>query len=124
MKLNKNLILIFVTFFTLISYIKFYTAKISFNNDITVAIVKTRKVQLFKNSKLVGDGYNDFNWYSNQGYDFIYGDEKGNVHEWLYLMIITLWWMILFAFIILSSIYLLQKGVKNLDSLQRNRSKT
>lgn len=124
MKLNKKLILIFVTFFILISYIKFYTAKISFNNDTTVAIVKTRKIQLFKNSKLVGDGYSDFNWYSNQGYDFIYGDEKGNVQEWLYLMIITLWWMILFAFIILSSIYLLQKGVKYLDSLQRNRSKT
>ena len=96
-----NIVCIIVVF-CLLSYVKFYTAQISFINDPTISIVKTKNIQWISNTHKIDKGDVSYNWYDDYGYKILYADEIGHKWQRIHSFAIALWWIIIFASILLS----------------------
>lgn len=114
-KCNKNLTILSVIcilmLFSWFSYIKLYTTQVSFNNDPTVAIVKTQNVQWLRNNYEIKDKSLKDNWYSDYGFKLLHADEMGSMLQRIHSLIIILWWITLIPilFMLLSIIYKISK---------------
>lgn len=93
-KYNKNLTILSIIYilmlFSWCSYIKLYTIQVSFNNDPTVAIVKTQNVQWLRNNYEIKDKSLKDNWYSDYGFKLLHADEKGSMLQGIHSLIIIL----------------------------------
>lgn len=112
---KKIITTIFVIIFTMLSYFKFYTIQVSFNNDPTVAIVRTKDIQLLSNSYKITNSNLSYNWYDDYGFKFLYADEMGHMWQKLHSFIIMLWWI--------SLIYILVIGIITVIQRPKNRRK-
>lgn len=112
---SKNILIgIFIIIFTILSYFKFYTIRVSFNNDPTVAIVRTKDIQLLSNTYKITNSNLPYNWYDDYGFKFLYADEMGHMWQKLHSSIIMLWWIGL--------VYILVIGIIIVIKRLRNRS--
>lgn len=105
---KKILIGIFVITFTVLSYFKFYTLQVSFNNDPTVAIVRTKDIQLLSNTYKITNSNLPYNWYDDYGFKFLYADEMGHMWQKLHSFIIILWWIALIYILVIGIITVIQ----------------
>lgn len=112
-KVSKGIKLVMVIgLFIGLSYIKFFTAEISFTNDPTVAIIRTNDIQLLNNS------YKINYWNELNDYVILYADEMGHLWQYIYSFIIKLWWVSTFSILILLILYIINKGLnyqRNID---------
>lgn len=108
-KCNKNLTILsaicILVLFSGCSYIKLYTTQGSFNNDPTVAIVKTQNVQWLRNNYEIKDKSLKYNWYSDYGFKLSHANDMGSMLQRI-LWCITL---IPILFMVLSIIYKISK---------------
>lgn len=116
MKLNNFFrhapLIIGIGLFMALSYIKLFTAKITFVNDPTVVIVKTNDIQLLNNSYKVNTE-NALSWYESKNYKVLHADEMGHIWQYTHSFMIKLWWIITFSILILLTLYILRKGLNN-----------
>ena len=72
---NKFLIVCIVILFISFSCVKLYTIQVSFSNDPTVAIVKTKNIQWVSNTFKIDREPLSYNWYDNYEFKIVYADE-------------------------------------------------
>lgn len=106
---KKILTTIFVIIFTMLSYFKFYTIQVSFNNDPTVAIVRTKDIQLLNNTYKITSSNLPYNWYDDYGFKFLHADEMGHMWQKLHSFIIMLWWIGLLYILVIGIITVIQR---------------
>lgn len=107
---SKNILIgIFVIIFTILSYFKFYTIQVSFNNDPTVAIVSTKEIQLLSNTYKITNSNLPYNWYDDYGFKFLHADEMGHMWQKLHSFIIVLWWIGLVYILVIGIITMIQR---------------
>ena len=93
--INKPIIICIFLLFIILSYFKFYTVQVSFSNDPTVSIVKTKYIQWFDNSYRIDKDMLPYNWYDDYGFKILYADEMGHTLQYVHSFIIILWWIML-----------------------------
>ncbi|WP_291569260.1 hypothetical protein [Clostridium sp. UBA4548] len=106
---KKIITTIFVIIFTMLSYFKFYTIQVSFNNDPTVAIVRTKDIQLLSNIYKITNSNLSYNWYDDYGFKFLYADEMGHMWQKFHSFIIMLWWISLIYILVIGIITVIQR---------------
>ena len=106
---NKFRDLFLIALFLLLSYLKFFTSLISFSNDPTVAIVKTKNIQFLKNTFLIDEDLLYYNWFHDYNFKILHSDEVGNLVQRFYSFLITLWWIILFSALLFGLIKFIAK---------------
>lgn len=111
-KRNKLLTICLVVVFILLSYIKFFTLQVSFSNDPTVAIVKTKDIQWGDNTYKIDKDSLPYNWYDDYGFKILKSDEMANEWQWFHSFMITIWWVMLFFLVEFNAIKLMKKKLK------------
>lgn len=106
---KKIITTIFVIIFTMLSYFKLYTIQVSFNNDPTVAIVRTKDIQLLSNNYKITSNNLSYNWYDDYGFKFLYADEMGHMWQKLHSFIIMLWWIGLIYTLVIGIVTVIQR---------------
>lgn len=90
---KKVIIICIIIVFIILSYFKFYTVRVSFSHDPTVAIVKTENIQWFSNTYKIEKELISYNWYDDYGFEIIYADEMGNIWQTIHSIGIIIWWI-------------------------------
>ena len=117
---KKNKVIILLTAFIILSFIKFFTAKVGLLGEPTVQLViKTNPTIL--NSYIMNGEDNQVNrekyketWYYEKNYKVITGDESGFTGEYLYNSIIVAWWMLVIGM----PVYMVFNKIKSKDNLK------
>lgn len=104
----KEKVIIILIIFILLSFIKFFTAKIGYQGDPTIALV-LKSTPTISNSYLMKGEENStyiYNkmpaWYTQRKYKVIAGDEHGFTGEMLYNFVIFSWWILSIGLLIRS----------------------
>ncbi|MDU7240567.1 hypothetical protein [Clostridium sp.] len=100
-----------IIIFAILSYIKLYTIQVKFNNDPTVAIIKTENIQLLNNHNIIIKESIPYDWYKEYG-ELLYADEVGHKWQRIYSSLIILWGVMLFYIISLIAMNLIKKRKK------------
>lgn len=117
---KKNKVIILLTAFIILSFIKFFTAKVGLLGEPTVQLViKTNPTIL--NSYIMNGEDNQVNrekyketWYYEKNYKVITGDESWFTGEYLYNSIIVAWWMLVIGM----PVYMVFNKIKSKDNLK------
>ena len=122
-KIIKTVFIICIALiFAVLSYIKFYTARVSFSEDVTVSIVKTDSIQLISNIHRIEREEVPYNWADEYGFKVLYADEMGHTWEIVHTFIIILWWIMLICFCLAAWIRnLISKKLKAIEMNEFNK---
>lgn len=101
---KKILIGIFVIIFTMLSYFKFYTFQVSFNN-----VQHLGCTSLLSNTYKITNSNLPYNWYDDYGFKFLHADEMGHMWQKLHSFIIMLWWIGLIYILVIGIITVIQR---------------
>lgn len=111
-KKNKLLIISLIIVFIILSYIKFFTLQVSFSNDPTISIVKTKDIQWGDNTYKIDKDSLPYNWYDDYGFKILKSDEMGYEWQYFHSFIITIWWAMLISLVGFNTIKLIKKKMK------------
>ena len=118
-KSSKLLTICLVVVLILLSYIKFFTLKVSFSNDPTVAIVKTKDIQWGGNTYKIHKDSLPYNWYDDYGFKILKSDEMGYEWQCVHSFMITIWWIMLFFLVEFNVIKLIKKKARNYKLIKK-----
>lgn len=104
--------------FAVLSYIKFYTAQVSFSEDVTVSIVKTENIQWISNIHRIEREEVPYNWVDEYGFKVLYADEMGHTWEIVHIFIVILWWIMLIYFCL--TVWIKNLTSKKLKAIKMN----
>lgn len=103
---KKKKIILLLTIFIILSFIKFFTAKVGMLGDSTVQLV-LKLNPTTSNSFIMKGEDNEVNrgkykgtWQYEQNYKVITGDESGFAGEYVYDLVIIAWWVYTIVMII------------------------
>jgi hypothetical protein len=112
---KKKKLIIFITFFIVLSFVKLFTAKVGLLGDPTVQLV-IKSNPTISNSFIMKGEENEANrkkyegtWYYERNYKFITGDEAGFAGESFYDLLIIAWWILVIGM----PIYLVINRIKS-----------